>query len=153
MFPGYAAVVLLLGLSLAGCGPERTFPPPDPTATRDWSIRLTQSGGFAGSHLIIAVDAGGTITAEDVRAGRRASQPASAKTLQELDVLLQTMDLESRQRRPSACADCFVYELEIINRGHTLRVEADDVTIEASGATELIRYLIDLRDRLLMAAS
>ncbi len=47
---------------------------------------------------------------------------------------------------PSACADCFVYDLTITNGSATMSMRADDLTLAGSGAADLIAYLTSLRD-------
>ena len=90
MFATKVALLTLLSLlGLSACGTERTFPPPAPTPDHDWSMRLTQTGGFAGVHFVIQVTSAGELTAEDQRTGRSAVRSLSPVELSELESLRQ----------------------------------------------------------------
>lgn len=147
------AILAIVSVALAGCGPERTFPPPIPTATPDWSIQLSQTGGFAGIDLFMEVGSEGEMTVEDRRAGKRASVPVSAATVKDIDRLLQEADLPEEGRFSSPCADCFLYELEVASGLRAFHVLADDTTLSQSGARELIEYLVGLRDGALRSST
>jgi hypothetical protein len=148
-----ASLVLLSLFGLSACGSERTFPPPAPTPDHQWTMTLTQTGGFAGVHLVIQVTSAGEMNAEDQRAGRFASLPLQPGELAELDRLRQGLTSERSARLPSACADCFNYDLEIASPAGIIRVQADDTTLAASGAQTLIEYLREMRDRALSSGS
>jgi hypothetical protein len=147
-------VLILISLfGLSACGTERTFPPPAPTPDRDWTMRMSQTGGFAGVHLVIHVTSVGELKAEDQRTGRTATLNLPPWELLELDGLRQALTLQQTARLPSACADCFIYDLEIASNTGILRVQADDTTLAASGAQALIERLRELRDRALSSVS
>lgn len=149
-------LALLILLSLFGtsaCGTERTFPPPAPTPARDWTMRMTQTGGFAGVHFVIQVTNAGEMKAEDQRTGRSATLNLRPAELAELDRLRQALTSEQSARLPSVCADCFIYDLEIASSTGIIRVQADDTTLAASGAQALIAHLRELRDRALSSVS
>jgi hypothetical protein len=147
-------VLMLLSLfGLSGCGTERTFPPPVPTPDRDWTMRLTQTGGFAGVHLVIQVTSAGVMKVEDQRTARTATLNLPPGELTELDSLRQAFATPQTPRLPSACADCFIYDLEIESNTGLIRVQADDTTLVASGAEALIQHLRELRDRALSSVS
>lgn len=148
-----ALLMLLSVFGLFGCGPERTFPPPAPTPDRDWTMRLTQTGGFAGVHLVIQVNSAGEMKADDQRTGRTVTLNLPAGELSELDSLRQALTGPQTPRLPSACADCFIYDLEIQSNTGLIRLQADDTTLAASGAQALIEHLRELRDRALSSVS
>lgn len=148
------AMLLVLGvLGLSGCGPERTFPPPAPTLADEWTMRLAQTGGFAGVSLLVQVTSDGSVSAEDRRTGRSAMLRLSPEELAELEALRQALPSQPMGRLPSVCADCFIYDLEVVSSTRTLRVQADDTTLASSGAQSLIEYLRALRDRALSSTS
>ena len=147
------SIVLLTLMSLSACGPARTFPPPAPTPDRDWTMTLSQTGGFAGVHYVIRVTSAGGVQAEDQRTGRSATLRLSLGEVAELDGLRQSLPSQQTRRLPSACADCFIYELEIVSKTEVLRVLADDTTLSDSGSGALINYLLELRDRALSSVS
>ena len=57
--------------------------------------------------------------------------------------------VDTSQRLPSACADCFIYDLQLTSGGKIVQIQADDITLPDSGVAELIRFLRELRDRAL----
>ena len=92
MYARKLALLMLLGLfGLSACGAERTFPPPEPTPDHDWTMKLTQTGGFAGVHFVIQVTSAGEMKAEDERTGRSATLNLPPGELSELDSLRQAL--------------------------------------------------------------
>jgi hypothetical protein len=77
-------ILLTIFLSLTACGPSRLEPLTTPARSGRSAVRLTQSGGFAGIHLIIDVAISGEMTAQDVRSGRAASGMLSSAALKQL---------------------------------------------------------------------
>jgi hypothetical protein len=148
-----ALLMLFTLFGLSACGTERAFPPPAPTPEYDWTMRLTQTGGFAGVHLVIQVTSAGALKAEDLRTGRSVTLNLTPGELSELDRLRQALTSQPSARLPSACADCFIYDLEIASDGGIIKVEADDTTLAASGAQALIEHLLELRDRAFSSVS
>ena len=145
--------LILSLLGVAACAPTRTFPPPAPTSAGTWSIKLTQTGGFAGAHLEIRVSSDGHMTAEDGRTRRVVSRPLSEAAVRELNRLLGPSTLPETERLRSVCADCFVYELEIASTTGIVRVQADDTNLSESGAQDLIQFLGEMRDQALESAN
>ncbi len=146
----------VLALLLAACGPAAQFPgAPQASATPagDWTVKLTQSGGFAGVMLTVQVSADGTLTAANQRAGSSVTRSLPPETIAEIARhsygLLQTTPVAPH----SGCADCFHYRLEFSAPNRTGYIEDDDTTLAASGAADLIRLLQQLRDDALKAAS
>jgi len=154
MFAKRVLPALILSLFwFSACGPPRVFPRPLPTSDGSWSIRLTQTGGFAGADLAMQVSSDGLMTAEDVRSGRTVSKLLSEATMTELNQLVAETTLSTIERPPSVCADCFIYELEITSTTGVVRVQADDTNLGESGAQMLILFLREIRDQALRAAT
>ncbi len=153
--------VLTLSALAAACGPARLEPPvpqplpspadpqPLPSPTGSWTMTLTQSGGFAGVSLKVTVSSDGQLTAEDVRSGRTISKQLPPETMTKLAELYQASAPVTSQHVNSNCADCFLYDLQISSGGHIVTVKADDTTLNASGAADLVRLLRQLRDEAL----
>ncbi len=125
----------VLALLLAACGPAAQFPDApqaSPTPASDWTVKLTQSGGFAGVMLSVEVSADGTLVAANQRAGRSVTRSVPAETIAQIARqsygLLQTTPVAPR----SGCADCFLYRLEFSSPGRSGYIEADDTTLSAS---------------------
>lgn len=132
---------------LAACGPvPRPVTPSLQSPSREWKVTLQQSGGFIGVLLTIAVDSSGQMQAEDVRAGRSVTRQLSTQDLAALRQLVGKLGSTDATPLPSACADCFIYDLELTSPGHVSRFHADDLTLSSSTAGALITYLTQLRD-------
>lgn len=139
-------------LILSACGPFRAFPGPMPSPMAPWTITLTQTGGFAGVSLRIQVNSYGLMTAQDERSARTVTQAVPADTMSALNGLVAGTELSQKERLPSACADCFIYDLELVTPNGTTRVRADDTTVGDSGAQALIQLLGKMRDQALRSA-
>jgi len=142
-------LILIAMVGMAACSPPLAFPAPNPTPGGPWEVRLTQTGGLAGVHLVVLVTSDGEMTAEDGRTGRSASAPLSESTLQELRRLVQQVTPPRTEKLPSMCADCFIYDLEITSAIGVQRVQADDSNVGTSGAQSLIDLLTKIRDQAL----
>ena len=154
MLPRKLALLMLLSLfDLSACGGAHAFPPSEPTPDRDWTMKLTQTGGFAGVHFVIQVTSAGEMQAEDQRTGRTATLYLQPSELSELDSLRQALMAQPVPRPPSACADCFIYDLQIESKTGAIRVLVDDTTLASSGAQALIEHLRQLRDQALRSVS
>ncbi|MFH1183615.1 MAG: hypothetical protein V1755_01060 [Chloroflexota bacterium] len=155
MFGRKPVLLIVMGLLwLTACGPLRSFPGPAATQDGSWrTIRLTQTGGFAGVHLEIQVSSEGWVTAKDQRSGRAVTSPISEGALRELNQLIAQTRLPATEHLQSLCADCFIYELEITSGAGVIRIQVDDTNLGESGARELIQFLGEIRDQALRSAS
>jgi hypothetical protein len=145
----------LVFLGLAACNLSRPTGPglaPLPSPAGPWTITLTQSGGFAGVQRSIEISSDGTIKAQDQRSGRSTTQDLSATQLQKLNELLSATAISTLTPVPPACADCFIYDLEVVSSGQTLKIQVNDVSIRDSGVEALINFLGKLRDDALAPA-
>ena len=151
-------MLMVLTLFLAACGPA-TITPPDavplpspsgpqslPSPAQPWDLSLTQSGGFAGVQLKVDVSSAGRLSAEDQRSGKKVSRQLDAATLEKLAGLAAAVAASTPQSPHSSCADCFLYDLQVTSGARTVHVQADDTTLAASGAQELVSLLNQLRD-------
>jgi hypothetical protein len=149
---GVTGVILTSLLWLTGCGPFSPETLPEPPPSRAWAVKLTQSGGFVGVHLIMEVASTGEMTAQDARSGRMFSGMLSPGALEQLDRLLAATDSPTMITPTSMCADCFIYAVEIDSEHAAVRQQVDDTTLEESGMEPLITYLRELRDNALAGA-
>lgn len=143
------SMVAILALKLSACAPRVPFPPQPATPNPAWRMEFGQTGGFAGVDLSISVSSEGALTAQDLRNGQRVTSRLSAGAIRELEELIEAAPPQSPGDKPSTCADCFRYELEITIAGRVLRYTADDTTVDESGLRPLIDYLMQLRDKTL----
>ncbi len=138
-----------LVLLLSACAPflaPRTDLKPLPSPAGDWTISLTQSGGFAGVSLKVEVSSDGQLTAEDQRTGRKVTKSLPAETISRLAQLHSAALAARPAPAHSGCADCFLYDLQLNAGGKSVQIKADDTTLTDSGAAELIGLLQQLRD-------
>ncbi len=146
----------VLALLLAACGPAAQFPGTplaSPTPAGDWTVKLTQSGGFAGVMLTVQVSSNGTLVAANQRAGRSVTRSVPTETIAQIAHQSYGLVQITPVPRRSGCADCYLYRLEFSSPGRSGYIEADDTTLSASSAADLIRLLQQLRDEALKAAS
>ncbi len=144
-----SAFVTLIFLSACALAPRPTklsSPVPLPSPVGKWALKLTQSGGIAGVMLTVEVSSDGQLKAEDQRSGRSVTQVLPPQTMAELQRLISATAISTPGAPRSGCADCFIYDLEIQSNGNSTRVHADDITINDSGAADLILFLRKLRD-------
>ncbi len=145
----WLSLTLMLAALASACGPAEivpSAPQPLPSPVQSWEISLTQSGGLAGVSLTVTVSSAGQLTAEDHRSGRRVTRSLSPQEITSLAALYASDLQVIRQPARSGCADCFVYDLEASYGGRVTSIHADDTTLEASGAGDLIRMMQRLRD-------
>lgn len=111
-----------------------------PQLNSPWQITLTQTGGIAGvSRSMVIVDSG-KVVFTDLRSQKTINLQLSDKQLAEISQLVSS----ARYREPSmpsACADCFLYTLNIKHEQLNFDASLDDVSLKASGLTSLITYL------------
>ncbi len=145
----WLCVMLLLMALASACGPAEIVPPdpqPLPSPGMSWTLTLTQSGGLAGVSLKATITSDGQLTAEDQKSGRSVTRSLSPDELTSLAALYASDRQVIRQPAQSGCADCFVYDLEASYGGRVTSIHADDTTLDASGAGDLIRMIQRLRD-------
>jgi hypothetical protein len=138
-------ILVLAALLVAGCARSSTNTYTPPALEDDWSVNMTLSGGIAGLMRTIEVKADGRYTVADQRAGNTASGELTEDELARLEEMLSTLEF-STSKNPSACADCFVYDIEIISGGQKMIVNADDVTLGDSGVGPLAQFLRGIMD-------
>ena len=144
--PRTALALIALLTACARPFPAPSQPQPLPSPAADWSMSMTQSGGFAGVHLTVEVTSDGRPKAEDQRSGRTVTQAVPPATLARLGQLYSGLSLVTPNAPRSGCADCFNYDLRANSGGRVVQVQADDTTLTDSGAAELISLLQQLRD-------
>ncbi len=138
-----------LVLVLSACTPflaPRSSPQPLPSPSGDWTVSLTQSGGFVGVSLKVEVSSNGQLKAEDQRSGRTVTKSVPPETLYKLAQLHAAALVAKPAPAHSGCADCFLYDLQLDSAGKFVQIKADDTTLSDSGAAELVGLLQQLRD-------
>jgi hypothetical protein len=138
-------VLILAALLVTGCARSSANTYTPPALEEDWSVNMTLSGGIAGLMRTVEVKADGSYTVTDRRAGNIVSGELTEEELTRLEEVISTLEF-STSKNPSACADCFVYDIEIISGGQKMLVSADDVTLGDSGAGTLAQFLREIMD-------
>jgi hypothetical protein len=151
------ALVLLFVLLISGCGqasaPEADQAPiPMPTSTasvplNEWAIKMTHSGGIMGLSRSIEVSSNGNFTVVDHRTNKTISGELPADELSKLgEQLASPNPTPADKPNGMACADCFIYDLEVRKNGETFSVQLSDITLPNSKYESLITQLRDLMD-------
>lgn len=149
--------ILLIGIILSACaGAPASTPLPEPVGTptgqsntacsvpTTWIIQYNRSGGFAGFNETMRLDSDGTLTIQSERPPADVKKKLSndqVKTIAEL--LVQACPFEVGSGK-GACADCFLYDLNIRMDNRTYAVQASDVTL-----TDELQPLFDALSQLL----
>lgn len=141
----FGLILVLTALLVTGCTQSSDITYTPPALEDDWSVNMTLSGGIAGLMQTIEVKADGSYTVADERTGKTASGKLTEDELATLEELISTLEF-STSRNPSACADCFVYDIEIVSGGQKIIVNADDMTLGDSGVGTLAQFLRGIMD-------
>lgn len=141
----FGLILVLAALLVAGCTQPSTITYTPPALEDDWSVNMTLTGGIAGLMRNIEVKADGSYTVTDKRTGNTATGELTKDELATLEEMISTLEI-STSKNPSACADCFVYEIEILSGGQKMIVSADDVTLGDSGVGALAQFLRGIMD-------
>ncbi|MFN8412761.1 MAG: hypothetical protein U0Z26_10270 [Anaerolineales bacterium] len=146
-------VIFILGCkAMTGVLPQpASTATPEPQKTSlpflagDWQITLHHSGGIMGLSRSIEVSSDGTYTVTD-EISKQTKQGQLSK--EELDNLLKiaTSSQFSPNTEQYGCADCFIYNIEILS-DTKFSAQVDDVTVEASGLEPLITNLREIMER------
>ena len=143
-------LVILIFLSSCGtAGSIKPIPQPLASPSDNWDVKMIQSGGIACVLLTVDVSSDGQLKADDQRSQRSASNILPSKTIAELKGLVFNTVVSSIRVPQSACADCFIYDLEIHSGYKIIQIHVDDATINDSSAQGLITTLLKIRDEAL----
>ena len=147
----YCILVAMFVLSACSALSPTPADPPQPLASPadSWAISLTQSGGFIGMMQTVEISSDGQLKAEDQRAGKQVTRTLPPATIARLARMYSSLLGKPAQTVPSVCADCFVYDLQIMNGSARVHMQLDDTSLADSGAGALVSLLQQLRDEAL----
>lgn len=140
----YGLILLTASFLLAGCSTQKAEATNTPPALEEsWSVKMTLSGGIAGLLRTVEVQADGSYTVVDERAGATVQGNLEDEKLLALKGLIENLVINT-SKNPGACADCFVYDIEIQNGGKKMIANVDDLSLGESGLGELVNFLQEL---------
>jgi hypothetical protein len=142
MYKRILITMLLMILLISGCSsPEITHTAPE--LSDNWSVRMIQTGGFAGVNRAVEVLSDGSYTVYQQAGGEGIKGQLSETDLATLENLIANLEI-ANVRTDSMCADCFEYNIEIQSGGRKMVLDLDDLTLPDSGAGELVTFLSGL---------
>ena len=147
-------IAAFLVASACACRPTPASVPastPSSAGPIAWNIELTQTGGLAGVDLSVQITSGGQLVAANRRSGHTSTSRVSEDQIGELGRLYAAAASAQYADHPSACADCFGYELTLTSGQQSRTIRLDDVSMAGTAAEPLIAYLTGLRDAALAA--
>jgi hypothetical protein len=152
MFKKLFRLSIFFTLLLSACGgainpPSKTSESNDlPSLTGSWIITMNHSGGIMGLSRSVEVDSTGIYTVKDDRTEQEFTGQLSKE---ELEGLIDAVKATSytAEKAPHGCADCFIYDLQIVSDTGKFSAQVDDISIEGSGLSELILLLRGIIER------
>lgn len=111
-----------------------------PALTGDWQIILNQSGGVMGMPRTLLVSSSGDISLTDLRNKKTSRAVLSADEMLTLTGLVADSRYEPASA-PSGCADCFIFDLEIVSGAEKFGVQMNQIELVNSGLQPLITLL------------
>jgi hypothetical protein len=146
--------VLLISLLVAGCtAPTTREPASTPTASNppaldgEWTVYMTHSGGIMGLSRSIEVSSDGKFTVVDERENKTTTGQLTTDELAKINEQVMSFEyIPASKPGGMACADCFIYDLEIQRDGKRFAAQLSDVSLPGSGLESLVSYLRELID-------
>lgn len=157
-------ILLILGCSLPGAFVPLNTPTPEPlnTPTTEpiksklpaldggWTIRMKHSGGFMGLLRSIEISSDGKFTVVDERTNKTIAGEYPFDELSKIKEQVSNSEyIAESGPNGMACADCFIYDLEIQGNGEKFAVQLNDISLPNSGLESLVIHLRTLIDRAL----
>ena len=146
--------ILFIALLITGCSastPEPLKSTPElprsnlPLLDGNWEIKMIHSGGIMGLSRSIEISSDGKYTVMDEHANKTITRKLAANELSKLKEQVASSEyIHTNGPDGMACADCFIYDLEIHRNGEKLNIQLNDINLPASGLETLVTYLRDL---------
>jgi hypothetical protein len=143
------ALALLGVLLSAGCAPVLTPTPTEGSLSAlegAWTIKMTQSGGIMGMVRKIEIQSDGSCIVTDERASITNNGQLTEQELAALTARISSTKY-STYTQQHACADCFIYDLEISRNEEWFVAQVDDVSLSESGLEPLVSDLRKIMER------
>ncbi len=119
-----------------------------PALSDDWSVNMIQTGGIMGMKRSILISSDGAYQVLDQRTQKSATGTLTEAQRAEVKETLTGLKFTAPSL-PSACADCFIYNIEIESNGQKMKIQLDDTTLPGSGFEPLVDSLRGLMDNAL----
>jgi hypothetical protein len=127
--------------------PSKTSEADDlPALSGSWIIRTNHSGGIMGLSRSVEVDSTGIYTVKDERTDQIFTGQLSEEELEDLTNVVKSTTYVL-EKRPHGCADCFIYDLQIVSDAGKFSAQVDDISIEGSGLSDLVLLLRGIIER------
>jgi hypothetical protein len=143
--------IFFIALFISGCSastPEPLKSTPEspksnlPALDGNWKIKMTHSGGIMGLSRSIEISSDGKYTVMDERASKTIARELTADELSKLKEQVETSEyIPASQPDGRACADCFIFDLEIQGSGDKFNIQLNDISLPTSGLETLVTYL------------
>ena len=140
------AFAVIVALLIAGCASSQTntpaATPTQPAMADEWTVTMTHSGGIMGLMRTVEVSSDGSYTVTDERSKSKVISELNETDLATLRELVSNAELRSPEdSRPSVCADCFIYDIEIQSSGKNFTIQLNDITLSDSVMEGLVAFL------------
>jgi len=139
-------VVLIAALLVSSCSAlssqQVLYTPP--ALTDGWTVNMIQSGGIMGMKRSIFVSSDGSYTIMDLRTEKTVSSTLTDAQLTGLKAMITAIEFSAPQIPSAACADCFMYDIEIQGSGQKMIVQLDDTSLPDSAMEPLVDFLIEV---------
>ena len=139
----------LVALILAACSATQTESPKTnvPVLNGNWEIKMRHSGGIMGLSRSIDVSSNGSYTVTDERTNKIVNGKLDANELSKLTTLISSAKYSTVvPPHGMACADCFIYDLEIHGGNGNFRANLNDISLPNSGLASLVDTLRGIID-------
>jgi len=132
-------VLLLLGLVLLACNPQRQ--------ADNWQVELSVSGGFAGVTRHLRLDDQGHLRVTDRRGDVSRESQLDSDAIQSIAEAIQALDQTHKANKTNQlgnrCADCIVYQLLVKRDTRQTNYQMDSVSLSGTPQAELVKQLVD----------
>ena len=139
----------LIALILTACSATPTESPKSdlPPLNSNWEIKMTHSGGIMGLSRSIDASSNGSYTVTDERTNKTVNGELDTDELSKLTTLISFAKYSPAVRPDGmACADCFIYNLEIHGGNGNFRANLNDISLPNSGLASLVDTLRGIID-------
>ena len=112
-----------------------------------WTIKMKHTGGIMGLSRSIEISSDGKFTVVDEHTNKTISGKYTSDELSNLKEQVSNSEyIAESGPNGMACADCFIYDLELQGNGGKFAAQLNDINLPNSGLKPLVDYLRGLID-------